>query len=277
VSPAPPAIGYLGPAGSYSYDAARRFRATAAANLRAAPLVAFRSLDALGGAVRGGAVRWAALPLRNSLSGPVREAEAALRGAGAAGDTQPLVIVDQQDCAIEHALLLAACPSPGPFPGPFPGPSPGGPTPCDAATGTVAVVFSKAEALEQCAPWLDTHLPGALRVPVSSTSFAAKLVSRLSGRPDPPCAEDQEPQEGAEGEAGGQAEGPGAAGEARGVCAAAIASRGVGRRWGLSVRCPIQTPLANVTTFALVRAAEGAAEGGVGRGRDEVKEYLNSI
>ena len=136
-------IGYLGPPGSFSHQAAvAQFGSS----------VAFEDLGTIGSVfaeVERGHADYGLVPIENTTGGGIAETLDAFR------DTGPgLTIYAEAQLAIRHHLF--AC--------------------CDA--DTIERVYSKPEALAQCRKWIQTHLPRAEVIAEASTSAAVERVRR---------------------------------------------------------------------------------------------------
>jgi chorismate mutase/prephenate dehydratase len=141
-------IGYLGPAGSYSHDAAvKQFGAS----------VSYENLRLIEGVfeeVSRGNVDYGLVPIENTIIGPVAETlDAWLSHA------HGVAVCAEVALSVAHALVV--CP---------------GTRPSD-----VREVRSKPEALAQCRHWLATQYPAAALVPYPSSSAAvASLAAALA-------------------------------------------------------------------------------------------------
>lgn len=136
-------LGYLGPAGTFSEEAAQ-----SAPEAREAELVALRTVRDTVIAVGDGSVDRAVVPIENSLEGPV----------GATLDT----LAEDHDVTIVGELVLAV-------------------SPCLIAREPLAFseierVVSHPQPLAQCARFLRDRLPCAELVPVASTAEAVRIV-----------------------------------------------------------------------------------------------------
>ncbi|HEY8498614.1 MAG TPA: prephenate dehydratase [Limnochordales bacterium] len=150
--PAPgPGTGYLGPEGSFSHEAARRWRRL---HPEAGPLVPFGDLGALFAAAERGRVAFAVCPLENSLEGSVVLTldlwlhESTLRQVG------EVVLPVHQWLMVRPGVTLTQ----------------------------VERVLSHPHALMQCRRTLQALLPGVPTEGVSSTAEAARRVA-ASPRP----------------------------------------------------------------------------------------------
>jgi chorismate mutase/prephenate dehydratase len=141
-------IGYLGPAGSYSHEAAtRQFGGS----------VSYENLRVIAGVfeeVGRGNVDYGLVPIDNTIIGAVAETlDAWLTHA------DRVAVCAEVQLSIAHALI--ACPG--------------------AAPSDVREVRSKPEALAQCRGWLATQYPAATLVPYPSTSAAVASLAAAMG------------------------------------------------------------------------------------------------
>lgn len=139
-------IGYLGPAGSFSHDAAcKQFGAS----------VSYEDLRSIGGAfeeVARGHVDYGVVPCENSTVGQVSETLDAWLEPHA---TERVTVCAEVQLSVAHALIVA----PG------------------AAPSDVREVHSKPEALGQCRRWLAAQYPHATLVPAASSSAAVAALA----------------------------------------------------------------------------------------------------
>lgn len=134
-------VAYLGPEGSYSELAARRFFGSSV------DLVPCKDFDEIVRSQLSGACSHAVLPIENSTEGAVaRTLDLLLE--------HPLHLCGEVSLPIHHNLLRA-----------------------DGADGAPQAVLSHAQSLGQCRRWLDANLPGVERRAVSSNSEAARLAA----------------------------------------------------------------------------------------------------
>ncbi|MEA2255252.1 MAG: prephenate dehydratase [Solirubrobacteraceae bacterium] len=143
-------VGYLGPPGTFSEEAARE--ATAG---RDAELVPFGSIHETVLAVEEGAVDRALVPVENSLEGGISATLDALTW-----DARATVIVGESVLAIRNCLIARTALEPG----------------------AVAAVFSHPQPLAQCARFLRDQLPGA---GVRATASTADAVRTVAGSDEP--------------------------------------------------------------------------------------------
>ncbi|MBL0926135.1 MAG: prephenate dehydratase [Phycisphaerales bacterium] len=134
-------IGYLGPPGSFSHQAAvRQFGQS----------VSFEDLHEISGVfteVRRGHCHYGLVPIENSTHGGVAETLDAFRDSGAEIKVYAEVLLE-----VHHALLAACEPR------------------------EVRRIHSKPEAFSQCRQWLSTQFPTAELVPAASTSRAVQTA-----------------------------------------------------------------------------------------------------
>lgn len=144
---APLSIAYLGPAGTFSEAAMlKRF---GHANLG----VPATSIDEVFRAVESGEVNYGLVPVENSTEGTVsRTLDLLLQ--------TPLKLCGEVLLPVHQCLMSRA-----------------------SALSAVRRVYSHPQSLGQCQNWLNDHLPGAERIPVSSNAEAARLAAE-----QPDCA-----------------------------------------------------------------------------------------
>ena len=139
-------IGFLGPAGSFTHDAAcKHFGAS----------VAYEDLRSIGGAfeeVARGHVDYSVVPCENSTVGQVAETLDAWLEPHA---TERVAVCAEVQLSVAHALIVA----PGTVP------------------SDVREVHSKPEALGQCRRWLAAQYPHAALVPAASSSAAVAALA----------------------------------------------------------------------------------------------------
>ena len=135
-------IFYLGPEGTHSQEAARRWGGPSGS------LCPCRSLPETFTELTKHAAATAVVPIENAVEGPVTQTLDLL------AMTHGVTVTAAFGMQIRHCLALA----PG------------------VALEDVRTVYSHPQALAQCAAWLDSRLPNAIRVPLASTSEAARRV-----------------------------------------------------------------------------------------------------
>lgn len=134
-------IGFLGPQGTYTEEAAK----TAAAD---ATYIPYASIDAVFNAVLRREVERGLVPIENVIQGPVTETlDNLYRHA------QDITIVDMLVLPIQHAIGVLS------------------------PSTHVTRVMSKDQALKQCSVYLQEHYPQAQQVDVSSTSGAMETIA----------------------------------------------------------------------------------------------------
>lgn len=142
----PKSVAFLGPAGTYTEEAAIRHAPDA-------QRVAFASLPAVVAAVDSGQVDEAVGPIENSIAGSINDIVDALIGA------QQARIVDELLLPIDVCLIA----------------------PIGVTLADIRSVRSKAEALGQCRRFLSEHLPGATLEPYDSTAGAVASLANEDG------------------------------------------------------------------------------------------------
>lgn len=137
-------VAYLGPAGTFSEEAARAADRAAGAELVPEATIA----DAIE-AVALGRADQAIVPIENSIEGSVAQTLDTL------ADRSDVTIVAEQVLPVSH-LLVAGRP---------------------LAVGEIERVVSHPQPLGQCAHWLREHVPGAELVAAASTADAVREVA----------------------------------------------------------------------------------------------------
>ena len=138
-------LGYLGPEGTFSEEAARTAADAGDAELVGLPTVRDTIL-----AVHDGSVDRAIVPIENSLEGPVGVTLDTL-----ADDDNDVAIVGELVLAVSQHLIARV----------------------QLALGSIERVLSHPQALAQCAGFLRERLPGAELVPTTSTAEAVRIVA----------------------------------------------------------------------------------------------------
>jgi chorismate mutase/prephenate dehydratase len=139
---APQRVAYLGPAGTFSQEAAQRFFGSSIAHVPCA------NFDDVFHATTSGAAEFGVVPVENSTEGVVTRSLDLLLHS-------PVHIVGEISLLVRHHLLRAQ----------------------DAKAG-IEVVLAHPQALAQCQQWLNTHLPQAERRAVSSNAEGARLAAQ---------------------------------------------------------------------------------------------------
>jgi prephenate dehydratase len=143
-------VGYLGPAGTFSEEALQ-----ASAEAGSVQPVAIATIYDTVLAVRSGAVRWAVVPIENSLDGSVTVTLDLL--ADECGD---LEIVGEALLAVRHSLIAGE----------------------PLALEEIDTVISHPQVPGQCTRLLRGELAGARVLPASSTAEAVRVVSTSGTR-----------------------------------------------------------------------------------------------
>ena len=138
---APVRVAYLGPAGTFSEQAALQFFGT---SIEHVPCI---SIDEVFRATAAGNAGYGVVPVENSTEGVVsRSLDLFLNS--------PLHIVGEVSLMVRHNLLRLS----------------------DSLEG-IEAVYAHPQALAQCQGWLNTHLPNAERRTASSNAEGARLAS----------------------------------------------------------------------------------------------------
>lgn len=143
-------VAYLGPAGTFSEEAARAAPRAAGADLVPEPTIA----DAIV-AVAEGRADEAIVPIENSIEGSVAQTLDTL------ADREDVTIVGELVLPVSHLLVAAR----------------------ELALADVRRVISHPQPLGQCAHWLREHVPGAELVAASSTADAIREVTGARSEP----------------------------------------------------------------------------------------------
>jgi chorismate mutase/prephenate dehydratase len=138
---APVRVAYLGPAGTFSEQAALNFFGTSIEH------VSCNSIDEVFRATAGGSANYGVVPVENSTEGVIsRSLDLFL--------TSPLHIIGETSLLVRHNLLRLS----------------------DSLDG-IEVVYAHPQALAQCQGWLTAHLPNAERRTASSNAEGARLAT----------------------------------------------------------------------------------------------------
>lgn len=138
---APQRVAYLGPAGTFSEQAALQFFGSSIERIPCA------SLDEVFRATAAGSAEFGVVPVENSTEGVIsRSLDLFL--------TSPLHVVGETSLLVRHNLLRLS----------------------DSLDG-IEVVYAHPQALAQCQNWLSTHLPHAERRAAASNAEGARLAS----------------------------------------------------------------------------------------------------
>ncbi len=141
----PQRVAYLGPAGTFSEQAALQFFGS---GLEAVPCI---SIDEVFRAAASGAASFGVVPIENSTEGVVARTLDLLRDS-------PLSIVGEVSLWVRHNLLAP-----------------------QADLKAIKAVHAHPQALAQCQAWLSAHLPHAERVAASSNAEGARLAANQPG------------------------------------------------------------------------------------------------
>jgi chorismate mutase/prephenate dehydratase len=138
---APVRVAYLGPAGTFSEQAALNFFGTSIEH------VSCNSIDEVFRSTAGGSANYGVVPVENSTEGVVsRSLDLFLNS--------PLHIIGETSLLVRHNLLRLS----------------------DSLEG-IEVVYAHPQALAQCQNWLTAHLPSAERRTASSNAEGARLAT----------------------------------------------------------------------------------------------------
>ncbi|UUX97523.1 prephenate dehydratase [Aquabacterium sp. J223] len=137
----PTRVAYLGPAGTFSEQAALGYFGSSIAKV---PCV---SIDEVFRSTSAGAADFGVVPVENSTEGVIaRSLDLFL--------TEPLFIIGETSLAVRHNLLRT-----------------------ETSLHGIQAVCAHPQALAQCHGWLSNHLPAVERRPVSSNAEGARLAS----------------------------------------------------------------------------------------------------
>jgi chorismate mutase/prephenate dehydratase len=137
----PVRVAYLGPAGTFSEEAALQFFG---ASIEHVPCI---SIDEVFRATAAGSANYGVVPVENSTEGVVsRSLDLFLNS--------PLHIVGEISLMVRHNLLRLS-----------------------ESLENIAAIYAHPQALAQCQGWLSTHLPNAERRAASSNAEGARLAS----------------------------------------------------------------------------------------------------
>ncbi len=140
-----PRVGYLGPAGTFSEEAL-----LASAAPEAVEPVALASIYDAVSALRDGELRWAIVPIENSLEGSISVTLDLL-----AGEDGGVEIVGEALLRVRHSLIAAAA---------------------DVALAEIETVITHPQVPGQCTLFLRSELPRARVLAASSTAEAVRMV-----------------------------------------------------------------------------------------------------
>ncbi|MFZ4479981.1 MAG: prephenate dehydratase [Rhodoferax sp.] len=134
-------VAYLGPAGTFSEQAALRYFGSSIERVPCA------SLDEVFRATAAGSAEFGVIPIENSSEGVISRSLDLLLNT-------PLHIVGETSFLVRHNLLRLK-----------------------PSLADIAVVYAHPQALAQCQDWLSTHLPQAERRAASSNADGARLAA----------------------------------------------------------------------------------------------------
>ncbi|MEY2700994.1 MAG: hypothetical protein RIQ52_1749 [Pseudomonadota bacterium] len=141
----PLAVAYLGPAGTFSQQAAwKHFGQGIEASAEAGIDDVFRKVES-------GACHYGVVPVENSTEGAITHTLDSFLHS-------PLIIAGEVQLRIHHHLLSG-----------------------ESSLAAVHTIFSHQQSLAQCRQWLQMHCPGVRLQAVSSNAEAARIVSSQSG------------------------------------------------------------------------------------------------
>lgn len=146
----PPRVGYLGPQGTFSEEAVLAGSAPGAAT----PVPCASIPDTVAALARG-EVRWAVVPIENSLEGSINVTLDLV--ADRAGDVR---IVGETVLRVRHSLIAAQA----------------------VALGEIETVLTHPQVPGQCRRFLSEELPSAQVLPASSTAEAVRAVVAAGDR-----------------------------------------------------------------------------------------------
>lgn len=134
-------VAFLGPEGTFTQEAALKHFGHGMRSL------ALDSVDAVFREVESGNADYGVVPVENSTEGVVTHTLDRFM-------VSPLQIVGELELLVRHCLASK-----------------------ETDQSAIRQVFSHPQGLAQCRVWLDNNLPGAQRLPVSSTAEAARLAA----------------------------------------------------------------------------------------------------
>ncbi|MBW3568855.1 prephenate dehydratase [Candidatus Parcubacteria bacterium] len=140
----PISVGYLGPEGTYSQEAALKLFGNTV------QLHPEETISAVFRAVQAGTTQLAVVPIENSSEGAVRETHSLLLKTD-------VNIVSEISVPVAHCLLSK-----------------------DKDLSSIKRVYAHPQALGQCRTWLATHLPSAIHVPQKSNASAAQMAANTT-------------------------------------------------------------------------------------------------
>ena len=136
-------IGYLGPIGSYSYEAAQKYKKDTD------ELKESKTIEKVISSLENGSIDICIVPLENAIQGAVVDTMDTIL------ENRDLNIIDEIVLDVHHMLMSKTKDS------------------------TIAKIYSHSQALEQCRTYLE-KFADVEKIPVSSTSYAASLAQKES-------------------------------------------------------------------------------------------------
>lgn len=137
-------IGYLGPIGSYSYEAAQKYKKDTD------ELKESKTIEKVFSSLENGSIDICIVPLENAIQGAVVDTMDTIL------ENRDLNIIDEIVLDVHHMLMSKTKDS------------------------TIAKIYSHSQALEQCRTYLNEKFADVEKIPVSSTSYAASLAQKES-------------------------------------------------------------------------------------------------
>ena len=137
-------IGYLGPIGSYSYEAAQKYKK------EEDELKESKTIEKVISSLENDAIDICIVPLENAIQGAVVDTMDTIL------ENKDINIIDEIVLDVHHMLMSKTKDS------------------------TIAKIYSHSQALEQCRTYLNEKFADVEKIPVSSTSYAASLAQKES-------------------------------------------------------------------------------------------------
>ena len=137
-------IGYSGPAGSYSYEAAQKYKK------EEDELKESKTIEKVISSLENDAIDICIVPLENAIHGAVVDTMDTIL------ENKDINIIDEIVLDVHHMLMSKTKDS------------------------TIAKIYSHSQALEQCKTYLNENFADVEKIPVSSTSYAASLAQKES-------------------------------------------------------------------------------------------------
>lgn len=137
-------IGYLGPVGSYSYEAAQKYKK------EEDELKESKTIEKVISSLENDAIDICIVPLENAIHGAVVDTMDTIL------ENKDINIIDEIVLDVHHMLMSKTKDS------------------------TIAKIYSHSQALEQCRTYLNENFADVEKIPVSSTSYAASLAQKES-------------------------------------------------------------------------------------------------